>query len=935
MLIKIQLLINMKKYIFRVITTVAVLISYGALSQSEYYVSESLGSDSNAGTESAPFQSINKGISMLNPGDTVYVMEGVYTNNNFGTVDPSTNTNMSNPHVVTVNKSGTEDAYITLRNYPGHTPKIKFDGRGGIIISNNMNYIIIEGFEVEGPSQDIDYSMAIADREYKILCAEDGDSSTNYNNAYFGGKGIWGGYGAHKHVIIRNNIVHDTPGSAIRFNDSDYITIEDNIVYNSNWWTSSASSAIVFAETISEDGDNGSNIKMIIRGNLVYNNWNRIPFYVTQLPDNSGNTNPNYGTASYNNILDGQGIYVTRSDPGYNGTFLFENNICVNNGKNGINFDHSQSASAIYQNNTLYYNGVHEIIQDLSVEEGNPAHRGQKVGGIKANNVKNATVVNNIIMTRDNQFSALQLNNVSGTRVAVNNLLVNGNYAWPANEENNLINLDPMFTMAPNEVLGEIDIVTTDFTLLEGSPAIDAGNPSYGPEDDYDDNPRPISTTGISSTTFEDSTGGWSSFGATIEISEDTALTGEKSLLTKDRTANWHSPRLVLSGMMTVGETYTFNVWVKLAEGETGNSQITIKNTDTNQYVNVTDQVQVSDQEWTLVSGDFTYEQENNMFVYVKGPSVVNGVGAEYYIDDFSLVLQGSPPVDFNSLGDIIDIGAYEYIDASIDNTPPVITLNGDNPMTIECGSEFTDPGALATDDIDGNISVNSSNDVNVTEVGTYEVIYTATDSSGNTSSETRTVFVQGVLSEIVFGYDSVVVADWAEYNYFLTTDEHVMGRIHLGGDNYNIENGFLYPMAIDNCGGTNYEIIVTGDDIDFDTIGYYTQTYTATDSFGNSVSATLTFQVIDPLSISESNIQNITLFPNPSSENIFIKNLKGDELITMYDLLGRVVEIPFQNTENNSEIVADISSLKRGLYLVVISDVSNNSKRTISVIKN
>ena len=128
-------------------------------------------------------------------------------------------------------------------------------------------------------------------------------------------------------------------------------------------------------------------------------------------------------------------------------------------------------------------------------------------------------MVNNIIITRDNQFSTLQLNNVSGTRVAVNNLLVNGNYAWPANEQNNLINLDPMFTMAPNEVLGEIDIATTDFSLLEGSPAIDAGNPSYGPEDDYDDNPRPISTTGISSTTFEDSTGGWASFGATIEIS--------------------------------------------------------------------------------------------------------------------------------------------------------------------------------------------------------------------------------------------------------------------------------------------------------------------------------------------------------------------------------------------------------------------------------
>ena len=607
----------------------------------------------------------------------------------------------------------------------------------------------------------------------------------------------------------------------------------------------------------------------------------------------------------------------------YDVTFLFENNICVNNGKNGINFDHSQSASAIYQNNTLYFNGVHEIIQDLSVEEGYPAHRGQKVGGIKANNVKNATVVNNIIMTRDNQFSALQLNNVSGTRVAVNNLLVNGNYAWPANEENNLINLDPMFTMAPNEVLDEIDIATTDFTLLEGSPAIDAGNPSYGPEDDYDDNPRPISTTGISSTTFEDSTGGWSSFGATIEISEDTALTGEKSLLTKDRTANWHSPRLVLSGMMTVGETYTFNVWVKLADGETGTSQITIKNTDTNEYVNVTDQVQVSDQEWTMVSGDFTYEQENNMFVYVKGPSIVNGVGAEYYIDDFSLVVQGSPPVDFNSSGNIIDIGAYEYTEETIDTTPPVITLDGDNPMTIECAADgFTDPGASATDEIDGDVAVETNlpngfiEAIQYNIVGTYQVIYTATDSSGNSSSTTRIVNIEE---------DTPPSLDFAQGSSS-TYDYELGWTFDIG----NIEP----PIVTDYCDGDNLSYNVSHN-VDTSSPGTYTITFTATDSSGNTASTSVSLIVIDPLSISENYIENAYLFPNPSSENIYIKNLKGDELITMYDLLGRVVEIPFQNTENNSEIVADISLLKRGLYLVVISDVSNNSKRTISVIKD
>jgi len=312
-------------------------------SQTDYYVSAINGSDTNDGlSETTPFKTINRGISMVNPGGTVFVMNGTYQNEGYGTVDVSSRTNMRNPHVVTIDKSGSEGAYITLKNYPSHSPKVQFDGKGGIIIDDFMNYIIIEGFEVEGPAASITYNQAIADREYKVLVAEDDDDTTNYNHAYFSGKGIWGGYKAHHHIIIRNNIVHDTPGSGIRFNDSDHITIEYNEVYNTTWWTSSASSAVVFAETIAtSDDDNGTDIKMIMRGNLVYNNWNRIPFYVTQLPDNSGNTNPNYGTANYNNILDGQGLYVTRSDDHYYGTFLFENNVCVNNGKNGINFDNS------------------------------------------------------------------------------------------------------------------------------------------------------------------------------------------------------------------------------------------------------------------------------------------------------------------------------------------------------------------------------------------------------------------------------------------------------------------------------------------------------------------------------------------------------------------------------------------------------------------
>ena len=356
----------------------------------------------------------------------------------------------------------------------------------------------------------------------------------------------------------------------------------------------------------------------------------------------------------------------TRSDPEYNGTFLFENNLCLNNGKNGINFDHSQSASAIYQNNTVYYNGVHEIIQDISVAEGNPGHRGQKVGGIKANNVLNATVVNNIIMTRDNEFSALQLNNVSGTRVAVDNIITNGTYAWPATESNNLINVDPLFVSAPPNVNGPIEIDGTDFSLSPGSPAIDAGNPSYSPFLDIDGNPRPSAGDVIASTSFENATGGWTEFGSTVEITDDQSLSGQKSLFTTDRTANWHSPRIVLNNLLIQGETYTFYVWVKLPEGETGTAQLTIKDTDLNEYYNLTDTVEIFSDEWTLLSANFTHNISDNFFFYVKGPVVQGGAGADYYIDDFSLVPEGSSPVNFETNNNILDIGAYEYIDPSM-----------------------------------------------------------------------------------------------------------------------------------------------------------------------------------------------------------------------------------------------------------------------------
>ena len=657
---------NILVYGKKSIVFVLLLFSVNLIYSQELYVSQPLGSDSNSGSESSPFKTINKAISESIPGTTILVMDGLYQNNNYGT--GLNGTSLNNSPVVNFNQSGVIGSPITLKNLNGHSPKIQFDGAGGIKFPNGVNNIIVEGFEIEGPSASITYEQAIADREYKILVSEDDDDNTSYNHNYFSGKGIWG-YGPHNNIIIRNNVVYNTPGSGIRFNDSDYITIENNTVYNTTWWTSSASSAVVYAESISSEGDNGSDIKMIMRGNIIYNNWNRIPFYVTQLPDNNGNVGGNYGTASQDYILDGQGLYVTRSDPDYAGTFLFENNICVNNGKNGINFDHSDSASAIYRNNTLYFNGVHNIIQ--MQEHGELLHVGNnKVAGIKANGVLNATVVNNIIVTRDNEYSALAFNDITGTRLAVNNLFQNGTYAWPATVDNNLVNVDPLFVSAPTTVNGLIDISITDFSLTSNSPAINAGNPNHTPLTDIIGNIRPTPPNAVSSSSFEGTTDQWTAFGATITPSADEFLSGSNSLLISDRTLNWHSPKLVLTNLLTVGESYTFNVWVKLSDGVSGTTQLTIKNTDLNTYNNLTSSVDASNEEWIQLSADYTHESSDNMFLYVKGPVVNNGIGGDYFIDDFSLVSQGSAPIDFSNIDDVVDIGAYEFLDStfSIDN---------------------------------------------------------------------------------------------------------------------------------------------------------------------------------------------------------------------------------------------------------------------------
>ena len=82
-----------------------------------------------------------------------------------------------------------------------------------------------------------------------------------------------------------------------------------------------------------------------------------------------------------------------------------------------------------------------------------------------------------------------------------------------------------------------------------------------------------------------------------------------------------------------------------------------------------------------------------------------------------------------------------------VDTTSPVITLVGSDPVSVQLGSAYIDPGSIASDNVDGDITANivTFNPVDVNTVGSYTVTYDVSDSSGNPATQvTRTVTVIG-----------------------------------------------------------------------------------------------------------------------------------------------------------------------------------------------
>ncbi len=153
-----------------------------ALFGAEYYVA-STGQDSNPGTESSPWKTIDKANSTLRAGDTVYIRKGQYDD----PIEPTV--------------SGSAGNYITYRAYPGEEPvitntktAINLDGR---------DYIRVDGINVDGKqlwtNASVDRWVSLRDSNYNIV--ENGDFK--YAKGW---SGISVTSGSHHNKVLNNRM---------------------------------------------------------------------------------------------------------------------------------------------------------------------------------------------------------------------------------------------------------------------------------------------------------------------------------------------------------------------------------------------------------------------------------------------------------------------------------------------------------------------------------------------------------------------------------------------------------------------------------------------------------------------------------------------------------------------------------------------------------
>ena len=280
-----------------------------------YYVAIA-GSDSNSGGQSNPFRTVKKGISILKPGDTLYVRAGNYGESikSVSQIVPA-GTSWSSP--------------ITIAAYPGEVVTLRSIG----LWQPSIKYLVFDGFVVDALRS-----------EDQAIYLSDGVNHIRFRNCEVrGAKGhavlVTYRTGATNFNEFINLKVHDN-GTTYHQDHGLYISTSYNLIQNCEVYRNAAYGIHIYNGSTGQRADGN-----VVRGNRVHDN--------STLGSGAGIiASSGSGNFVYNNVVwnhKGPGIEVSWKNPA--NTKVYHNTVCRNGG--GINIG-TDSTSATSWGTTLF-----------------------------------------------------------------------------------------------------------------------------------------------------------------------------------------------------------------------------------------------------------------------------------------------------------------------------------------------------------------------------------------------------------------------------------------------------------------------------------------------------------------------------------------------------------------------------------------------------
>jgi parallel beta-helix repeat protein len=406
-----------------------------------YYVSKS-GSDSNPGTASQPWKTIQKAANTLTAGDTVYIKAGTYHEQ----VEPK--------------NSGTAGNYITYTAY-GNDPVV-IDGTGvtlpwafdGLVYVSEVSYIRISGLQVKnvGPG-DNHAGILLEDCSYIVI-----ENNYTYNTTS-SGIGVWDC----SNIIIDGNEVelacNDGEQECISVGGVNIFEVRNNHVHHGGPGTNGAE-GICLKDGSSNGKAYNNHVHDLYRLGIYVDAWDKHTYNIEvygNVVHDTDNSDCYTLACETGGLLENIAIY---NNIGYNAD-VHGFNISIN----GEPVTHPMKGITVI-NNTFYNNGLGGWGGGIAVE--NP-------------NAQNVVIRNNIV-SQNNTFQMAVDPGVSMSNLTVDHNLIHG-YRNDDDEikGSDAVEGNPLFVNAAG----------ADFHLQENSPAIDAGSSSGAPSKDYDGNSRP------------------------------------------------------------------------------------------------------------------------------------------------------------------------------------------------------------------------------------------------------------------------------------------------------------------------------------------------------------------------------------------------------------------------------------------------------------